>query len=64
MTDVVQCPHISDELITYLDKMFPDAAADPSRKDPAVAYGQATVVRHLKAQRSKQEAVDYVRTET
>lgn len=42
-----QPPIIDKELVAYLAEQFPDAAVDPSREDPAIAYGSALVVRHL-----------------
>lgn len=51
----IRCPHLSDELIRYLDHVFPDQAVDPQVKDPAVAYGNAQVVRHLKQVKQNQE---------
>ncbi len=62
MSVVKKCPPISLALLDYLEHMFPDETVDPSKKDPSVEFGKAKVVRHLKAQRSEQEAVTYVRT--
>lgn len=54
------CPAISAELIAYLEKMFPDAAVDPAKQDPAVAFGKASVVRHLKMKHQEQSETVYV----
>lgn len=51
----IQCPPLSDALMRYLDAAFPDHAVDPSKTDPAVAFGQASVVRHLRAVKQAQE---------
>ena len=51
----VRCPEIDDALIRYLIHAFPDVAVDPQKKDPAVAYGSALVVRHLRAVQQSQE---------
>lgn len=50
-----KCPPIPFALIRYLQEVFPDQAVDPSKKDPAVAYGNAEVVRHLTAKHHEQE---------
>lgn len=47
-------PPISDALIAYLEKKFPDEACHPT-EDAAVHYGSVTVVRHLKAVKANQE---------
>jgi hypothetical protein len=52
---IVKCPPIDPALIRYLETVFPDAAVDPSKADPAVAYGSAKVIRHLKAVMASQE---------
>lgn len=51
----IKCPPISPALIAYLEAAFPDVAVDPKETDPAVAFGQARVVRHLKAVMEAQE---------
>lgn len=51
----VKCPPIEPALIRYLEMVFPDVAVDPSKVDPAVAFGSAKVVRHLKAVMATQE---------
>jgi hypothetical protein len=58
----IKCPELSDELITYLEAVYPDQAVDPSKKDPAVAFGNAEVIRHLKAVKQTQEETAYVPT--
>lgn len=50
-----KCPPIDFALIRYLEEVFPDKAADPHQKDPAVAFGNAEVTRHLKAKFYEQE---------
>lgn len=55
------CPEIDPELIEYLESVFPDKCVDPSKEDPAVAFGQASVVRHLKAVAESQKEEPYVR---
>lgn len=52
---MITCPEISTALIRYLEKVFPDRAVDPSQKDPARAYGNAEVIRHLRAVQLQQE---------
>lgn len=49
------CPQVDEALIRYLEGVFPDQCVDPKRGDPAVAYGSALVIRHLKSKREEQE---------
>lgn len=51
----IVCPPISDALIRYLEEAFPDVTVDPRKEDPLVAFGKASVVRHLKAVQHEQE---------
>jgi hypothetical protein len=54
----IKCPDIDPQFIRYLDTVFPDIAANPAEEDPAVAYGVAKVVRHLKAVFTQQQESD------
>lgn len=51
----ITCPPISQQLIDYLEHVFPDRAANPAKDDPMKVYGNAEVVRHLKAVMKTQE---------
>lgn len=51
----VRCPPIDPALIAYLDAAFPDVAANPDVTCPRIAYGQASVIRHLKSVAEAQE---------
>lgn len=60
----IKCPEISQQLINYLRAVFRDRCVDPRHDDPAIAYGQATVVRHLEAVKQTQEEDAYVSTQS
>lgn len=60
----IRCPEIEPQLIQYLEAVFPDKAVDPRKEDPAIAFGRAEVIRHLKAVQQTQEEEAYVPTET
>jgi hypothetical protein len=49
------CPEIPTALIRYLENVFPDRAVDPSKADPSVVFGNAEVIRHLRAVQKRQE---------
>ena len=52
MNENPKIPSISEELIGYLDKLFPDKCADLKDTDKEIFYksGQRSVVNHLKEQ--------------
>lgn len=51
----VRCPPLSQQLIDYLEAVFPDRVPDPARDDPKVRFGQVTVTRHLRQVLAEQE---------
>lgn len=55
-----QCPPITDELVAYLDEVFPDTAVAPQMPDAAIHYGAVAVVRHLKMVKGEQEQTPHV----
>lgn len=61
--DSISCPLITTALIRYLETIFPDRVVDPSVTNPAVAWGNAQVIRHLRAVQQQQEEGAYVSTE-
>lgn len=55
MNEDIKCPEISTALIRYLESVFPDRAVDPNKFDPSRAFGNAEVIRHLRAVQQVQE---------
>lgn len=51
----MKCPPIDDELVAYLDHVFPERAVNPDKENPHRAFGRAEVVRHLKQVKKLQE---------
>jgi len=53
----MQAPPITDELMKYLMTIFPDVAPDEHETERKLMFrgGQVSVVRHLAAQKQKQE---------
>ena len=49
MPNPIKAPRISNELITYLERLFPDKCADLKDTEKEVYYksGQRSVVNHL-----------------
>jgi hypothetical protein len=60
----IACPPIDSSLIRYLETVFPDRCVDPRDKDPAISFGNAQVIRHLRAVQLEQEEIEYVSTES
>lgn len=56
----IACPPLSEELLRYLEAVFPDHAVDPAQTDPNRALGRAEVVRHLKAVHETQQEEDAI----
>ena len=54
-------PFIPEELIKYLDEVYPDKAPDISMEEKLIWFtaGQVAVVRHLKDQYQLQEETKY-----
>ena len=52
MQKKIKTPLISEELINYLEQLFPDKCADLKDTDKEIFYksGQRSVVNHLKEQ--------------
>lgn len=50
-----EVPYISDELLAYLSRIFPDKAPEKGTPMDAVWYaaGQASVARHLRTARER-----------
>ena len=54
-------PHIPEEIVKYLDEVYPDKAPDISMEEKLIWFtaGQVAVVRHLKDQFKLQEETKY-----
>jgi len=54
-------PHISEDIIKYLDEVYPDKSPDISMEEKLIWFtaGQVAVVRHLKDQFKLQEETKY-----
>ena len=54
-------PHIPEEIVKYLDEVYPDKAPDVSMEEKLIWFsaGQVAVVRHLKDQFNLQEETKY-----
>ena len=54
-------PHIPEEIVKYLDEVYPDRAPDISMEEKLIWFtaGQVAVVRHLKEQFKLQEETKY-----
>ena len=57
MPKISECPSIDDELIKYLEAMFPDKCADLKDTDREIFYksGQRSVVKHLIEKQKEQQ---------
>jgi len=54
-------PHIPEEIVKYLEEVYPDRAPDISMEEKLIWFtvGQVAVVRHLKDQFNLQEETKY-----
>ena len=54
-------PHIPEEIVKYLEEVYPDRAPDISMEEKLIGFsaGQVEVVRHLKDQFNLQEETKY-----
>ena len=54
-------PHIPEEIVKYLEEVYPDRAPDISMEEKLIGFsaGQVAVVRHLKDQFNLQEETKY-----
>ena len=54
-------PHIPEEIVKYLEEVYPDRAPDISMEEKQIWFtaGQVAVVRHLKDQFNLQEETKY-----
>jgi len=54
-------PHIPEEIVKYLEEVYPDRAPDISMEEKLIRFtaGQVAVVRHLKDQFNLQEETKY-----
>ena len=54
-------PHIPEEIVKYLEEVYPDRAPDISMEEKLIWFsaGQVAVVRHLKHQFNLQEETKY-----
>jgi len=57
MDDTIKLPHVAPELLSYLERIFPDQCPDPSASEREVwmKTGEAQVVRHLRHLQKEQE---------
>jgi len=57
MPNLIKVPLISDELIEYLDSIFPNQCAELDQDEKTIFYksGQRSVVNHLKEKRKIQK---------
>ena len=59
MPNPIKAPRISEELIEYLDRLFPNQCAELDQKEKEIFYksGQRSVVNHLIEKRKIQEEI-------